>query len=340
VESKTSNDRLQKFCCYFNLANVNAEGDVSLVSLESVFDIRMQELAREEKKAYDALERLRQENYDAKELARYSRRYYDRISSINYYKKQLEDAFSNKQEEQDCPICLEPIEALVITNCGHKFCQPCLQKLAEMAKKSWNQKISCPECRTEVDMKQVVVKKGEVEAAEELPDDLRNYISHYGTKVGNLIVMLQQILGENSENKVLIFSQYDRLLRVIGNVLEGVAIKVVYPCGHVTKKLKELREFIKSAKNRVLLLSFDNSAAGTNLNIVSHVIFLDNILFNKELNAVMKQQGIGRAIRLGKSEPVRVYHLKIKNTIEEYSDQDLEDRNLALQLEEAFEDME
>ncbi|NXP06996.1 TRI11 ligase, partial [Thinocorus orbignyianus] len=50
------------------------------------------------------------------------------------------------QAEATCPICLEFFSQPVLTDCGHSFCQPCLQALLGTPPRP----AACPQCRATV----------------------------------------------------------------------------------------------------------------------------------------------------------------------------------------------
>ncbi|KAK3585025.1 hypothetical protein CHS0354_024940 [Potamilus streckersoni] len=52
------------------------------------------------------------------------------------------------QGDQTCPICLNPAEYAVETNCGHLFCGSCLN--AYWRHGNWLGAVRCPVCRTQV----------------------------------------------------------------------------------------------------------------------------------------------------------------------------------------------
>ncbi|CAO2636280.1 E3 ubiquitin-protein ligase TRIM31 [Lemmus lemmus] len=53
--------------------------------------------------------------------------------------------YNDNQEEDICPICLDPVKEAVRTDCGHLFCQMCLTQ--HMDKASVSGVLSCPVCR-------------------------------------------------------------------------------------------------------------------------------------------------------------------------------------------------
>lgn len=55
---------------------------------------------------------------------------------------------SPDKETRKCPICLEKMEEMATTPCGHVFCNQCLIDCVKAQKK-------CPKCRKSVQLKQI-----------------------------------------------------------------------------------------------------------------------------------------------------------------------------------------
>uniref|UniRef100_H3B8P5 RING-type domain-containing protein n=1 Tax=Latimeria chalumnae TaxID=7897 RepID=H3B8P5_LATCH len=70
------------------------------------------------------------------------------FSESQIYEMAAASALSTElQEELICSICLSLFQDPVLLNCGHNFCQDCLEKVWEA--QSGGQGYSCPECRRE-----------------------------------------------------------------------------------------------------------------------------------------------------------------------------------------------
>lgn len=116
----------------------------------------------------------------------------------------------------------------------------------------------------------------------------------------------------SSGRKVLVFSQFTRMLDILEQVLAKKKIGHLYLSGK-TKNRKELvTEFNESKKKKVFLISL--KAGGTGLNLTS----ADNvIIFDPWWNPSVENQAIDRAHRMGQKNSVNVYRLVTKGTIEE-----------------------
>lgn len=136
--------------------------------------------------------------------------------------------------------------------------------------------------------------------------------TRYDTKIDELVVILKEIF-ENSDEKVVIFSQWERMTRLVADELEKLKIEYEYLHGGVpSAKRKDLIDnFTKNPQKRVFL-STDAGGVGLNLQAA-------NVLINIDLpwNPAVLEQRIGRIHRLGQHKPVRIYNLISKGTIEE-----------------------
>jgi len=204
----------------------------------------------------------------------------------------------------------------VITQCGHNFCYDCITSVLEIA----NYKKECPICRTPIDNSKIYKLDNEdkEEPSNEIIDELT---FKYGTKLAKLIRLCKTILNDN-KNKIIIFSQWDRLLSMIGSILKINDIDNVFCKGNVHQRNAAIMSFRKDAKKkknatRVIMLSTENAASGTNLTEATHIIFMEPIKGSISQVKSIEDQAIGRAVRLGQENQVNVYKLIIKDTVEE-----------------------
>jgi SNF2 family DNA or RNA helicase len=142
-----------------------------------------------------------------------------------------------------------------------------------------------------------------------------NCINKYGSKMAMLVEYLYKIF-ENKENRVIIFSQYEKMLRLIGVTLEEFKIKFVYCCGNNYVLNRNINKFKKDDSYRVIMLSSENSNSGTNLTESNYIIFIDVLFDNIEKVKAMEAQAIARSLRIGQSRPVKVVRFITTNTVE------------------------
>ncbi|MCR5125104.1 MAG: DEAD/DEAH box helicase [Treponema sp.] len=119
-----------------------------------------------------------------------------------------------------------------------------------------------------------------------------------------------QALVEQKE-KVIIFSQFTSMLKIIKDWLETERIKTFYLDGATNNRQDLVDEFEKS-EDGVFLISL--KAGGVGLNLVScHYMFI----YDPWWNPASESQAADRIYRIGQKSNVFIYRLITKNTIEE-----------------------
>ena len=142
-------------------------------------------------------------------------------------------------------------------------------------------------------------------------------INMYGTKLSYLIEYLGSLFKSNNDNRVIIFSQYDKLLKMTGKVLDEMNYKHIYLKGNVNVISKNITKFKKDKSYRIIMLSSEFSSSGNNLTEASHIVFLDVLNANADKTKDIESQAIGRAVRIGQNKSVVIKRLIMKDTIEE-----------------------
>lgn len=135
--------------------------------------------------------------------------------------------------------------------------------------------------------------------------------TRFDTKIDELKNILSEIF-ESSNDKVVIFSQWERMTRLVSKELSAMNIKYEYLHGGVPgeKRGALLENFKEQEKSRVFL-STDAGGTGLNLQSASIVINLDI-----PWNPAVLEQRIARVHRLGQKKSVRVINLISTGTIE------------------------
>jgi SNF2 family DNA or RNA helicase len=116
-------------------------------------------------------------------------------------------------------------------------------------------------------------------------------------------------LKEHPAARVLIFSSYDATFSGLNTSLTDAGITHATVNGSQARITKLLREF-KEGKHSVLFLNARNMGAGLNMESATHVL-----LFHR-MAAELEQQIVGRAVRLGRTEPLEVIHLYHENELQ------------------------
>ncbi|HEV7785428.1 MAG TPA: DEAD/DEAH box helicase, partial [Thermoanaerobaculia bacterium] len=130
-------------------------------------------------------------------------------------------------------------------------------------------------------------------------------------KLGELREILAETLAD-PETKILIFSEWERMLELVRDLVQEMEIGYAWHTGSVPvmRRRGEIRRF-KDDPDCRLFLSTDSGSVGLNLQAASVVINLD-----LPWNPAKLEQRIARAWRKHQTRPVRVLHLVTEDSIE------------------------
>lgn len=247
--------------------------------------------------------------------------------------------FLKEKTADPCIICFEDLRDVVVTPCRHVFCLGCTKQLSQDLKHNF----SCPECRTPIKCDSLnittvdiingqqkpvaVVNNSTLENGEKKPitglektfgiEWRASCTNKYGSKMTRLVEYLYSLFDASSQNRVIIFSQYDKMLRMIGKTLDEYRVKYVYCHGNNFVLNKNINRFKKDESIRVIMLSSETSNSGSNLTEANYIIFIDVLYQDLEHVKATEAQAIGRAVRLGQKLPVKVVRFITRGTIEE-----------------------
>ncbi|MFY0628376.1 MAG: ATP-dependent helicase [Reichenbachiella sp.] len=116
----------------------------------------------------------------------------------------------------------------------------------------------------------------------------------------------------NKEHKILIFSQFVKHLKIVGNYLDESNINYAYLDGGTKDRQKEVEDFQTKEGIKVFLISLKAGGLGLNLTKAEYVFLLD-----PWWNPAIEAQAIDRAHRIGQKNKVFTYRFITKNTVEE-----------------------
>ncbi len=125
--------------------------------------------------------------------------------------------------------------------------------------------------------------------------------------------LLMEMLPEQLEEgrRILIFSQFTRMIAIIEKELDEQKIGYTKLTGQ-TRKRDEAIERFKSGEVDVFLISLKAGGVGLNLTEADTVI-----IYDPWWNPAVETQAADRAHRIGQDKPVFVYKLLTENTVEE-----------------------
>ena len=369
-----SQKQKRQICCHPQISsedrNILGDKPKKLEEIrEEMITHKVKERTKANKQMMEVMERLEElmeegekKKYliDAKkvELAKFRSQIQSLSHSISYFESISQHITQSTNDP--CSICLDQFSDISITSCGHLFCYLCIKSSLEI-----NQ--TCPLCRSPLSTDKInrILDEQKLEKINN-SHDLIGLISKYGSKMAKLITMIKELFIQSKDNRIIIFSQWDKMLHRIGDTLSENNISHVYCQGSVFKKWKAIRSFrgletkgkrspkrkspqrkLKNDSNnnneninengdanseniiteenkyveddevRVIMLSLENAASGTNLTEATHIFLMDPVAKGKVEAKNIEAQAIGRAMRQGQKKQITVVRLLAKNTIEE-----------------------
>lgn len=141
------------------------------------------------------------------------------------------------------------------------------------------------------------------------------FIANYNQESGKLIQCLELIKdGINSGHKILLFSGYTSMFKLIENIIkkENINYSKLTGSTKVSERLKLINEFNKDPEKKLFLISLKAGGTGINLTSADMVIHYD-----PWWNVAVENQATDRTHRIGQTKKVQVYKLITKNSIEE-----------------------
>lgn len=136
--------------------------------------------------------------------------------------------------------------------------------------------------------------------------------TRHDTKIEEIKAIIAGMM-EEGEGKVVIFSQWERMLRILAEELSDAGTDFCFLHGAVPSvKRKDLIDRFATDPDCRIFLSTDAGATGLNLQSAS-------LLINVDLpwNPAVLEQRIARIYRLGQNNPVQIINMVAADTIEE-----------------------
>lgn len=134
-------------------------------------------------------------------------------------------------------------------------------------------------------------------------------LENHSAKLEELIREIEENAGEH---KILIFSQFLKMLDLIRVHLEKHNIPYEYLDGQTQDRAARVSRFQEDSDCRVFLMSLKAGGVGINLTEADYVYLVD-----PWWNPAVEQQAIDRTHRIGQKKSVFAYRMICKDTIEE-----------------------
>lgn len=204
----------------------------------------------------------------------------------------------------DCHNSPRPGEVAVSAFCGHTVCKDCYKHVEQHSKQ-------CPAigCMS-------AMLPHHLLWASKMGDLNRTSHSPYGAKINAAMDILDAV--RKRKDKAILFMQFEQQVGEVQKALQKRHIPAI-----VVKDVNSAGEKIDQFRNSdnehtvIVLNSSDETAAGSNLQVANHVIFLSPLLKNDqyEYESTMAQ-AIGRVRRHGQNKHIHVYRIVALDTID------------------------
>lgn len=140
----------------------------------------------------------------------------------------------------------------------------------------------------------------------------QNLMTRSDVKIAEVMNLLDNVL-ESGDEKVVVFSEWERMTRLVAMELDKRGVRYEYLNGRVPSKRRgELVDDFTTLPESRVFLSTDAGSTGLNLQVASTLINMD-----LPWNPAALEQRIARIFRLGQEKPVQIINLVSKGSIEE-----------------------
>jgi SNF2 family DNA or RNA helicase len=218
-----------------------------------------------------------------------------------------------------CSICLDNVSQPIILECTHIFCGSCLFKFlnsphsnshsnSHASHNAINKR--CPDCRAEIrsteNLTAIVSIKNEI--TNEIAPPVCEGMSKIGKGILNKEDTLLEIIKNKPDGKFIVFSRVDVFTNII-KLLVSNGITFAELKGNTSHMMNVLKDF-KNGVINVILLTTQYAGYGIDINYATDVIIFHSM-------AVDKQQAIGRAQRVGRTNNLVVHNLCFEHELED-----------------------
>jgi superfamily II DNA or RNA helicase len=209
---------------------------------------------------------------------------------LNIQKNKLADLMERISElsKKTCSICLEFINSPIILECTHIYCGKCL-----MYWMNTNNISRCPECRNHINTDKMVA----------IVDDNKKNTNDIITtpEIYNKEDTFINIISNKPDGKFLVFTRVDNgFNKIITKMIEH-NIKYEELKGTTSHMMNILEKF-RNGLIKIILLNTQYAGSGIDINYATDVIIFHSM-------GLDKQQAIGRAQRVGRTEQLYIHNL-------------------------------
>ncbi|MFN2260608.1 MAG: SNF2-related protein, partial [Psychroflexus sp.] len=134
----------------------------------------------------------------------------------------------------------------------------------------------------------------------------------YGKSSVKLDLLIEQIKNKTSKHKIVVFSQFTKMLALVKKRLDIEQLDYEYLDGKTKNREERVEHFQNNDDIRIFLISLKAGGTGLNLTAADYVFLVD-----PWWNPAVESQAIDRCYRIGQKKHVMAYRMICKDTIEE-----------------------
>lgn len=238
-------------------------------------------------------------------------KYYEDISDekqIEIYIKKIE---MNKKDlihledrlnrmDDNCPICFEEIKNKVVVGCcKNVFCNDCIINIIKSNGK-------CAFCREKLDFSKMLYADNKEQFIEHSKKEDYSCNKEENNTSKNVkcskLNQLINILKDKKDGKFILFSEFNNTFQHITEELKRNKISFCELKGSVDRINNILEKF---NEGEITVLFLNSKFNGTGINLQNST----DIIFYHKMQDIIEQQNIGRAMRIGRKEPLHIHRL-------------------------------
>lgn len=228
----------------------------------------------------------------------------EKIDEINKKVDSIKRRISKDEEELTCPICFDEVSnpRAITKCCQNSFCMNCI--LITLSSGFEN----CPLCKEHLTNNDLIIENTHTEVEDDgVEEEKTDVMPKLKYKNKALKSFIENI---TPDQKIIIFSEYDRTFDIFKADIENTNIKSTILKGRVETQTRIIHAF-NSGEIQVIMLNANYCGSGLNLQMAT-----DIIVYHK-LPPSVEKQVIGRAQRPGRTGPLNVTYLHYED---EYSE--------------------
>lgn len=201
-------------------------------------------------------------------------------------------------DENTCPICMDVYEEPIVLPCVHMFCGSCYMDWVKNSKK-----YNCPTCRQPVDPSKLM------HIAHKCENEASTSNAPVRKEDPSKSEVLLDIIRNKPNGRFLVFSTNDNTFDKVAAELEEKHITYAEMKGTTASMMKNLDGF-RNGTIKVIMLNTRHMGSGIDISFATDVVLFHH------LSDAVRTQAIGRAQRVGRTDPLTVHTLLYQGEVE------------------------